>query len=650
MKTFLKIFLINILLFCGMNYVNASDYLILHGICGEAENVDDGCISVKDQEEFYITMPNKNHIYMISFDKWRATTEDFQTAVITINPGSLSMDNVNYYSDNYDVVRNGNTFNLTRKSGSTDSSGGVYFSFVTPNPTQTGFNQSRITSSLVVKDSSGNTVINENKVSNIYTYLKGQNSYDDNANVASINISDGTLSPAFSKTGSAYNITTDKDNLTLDIKLESGKSKLYYLGYSVNEVDVESYMNNPLETTGPKQFKIDYGTTAIIYQIATEKGLKSGSADSIVLPSENTMCLHNACDELYEKEPNSSRLLAINIIRNDNRSNVNTLKTLTLSDATINFKPDLKIYNVTVPNDVKSITVSSTLTDPKSSYVKGYTNREVSLVEGTNNILIKVKSETGKENTYTIIVTREKSNDNKLTEITVNDKKIKVNEEDLKYEVNVNYDVEKVEVSAIPSHEKAQVEISQLEKLVEGDNEILITVTAPNGEIKVYSLNVKRDKEISSNSKLEYVKVNGYNIDFSSNVTKYTLKINDEKELNLDVKCEHEKAKYVISGNKNLENGSVIKIKVTAEDLTETTYEIKIEKEEKKSGFPIVIPIVIVGLAVLGYVIYLVLKKSNKKVSHLESAEVVESIDGEKVETVNETTEETNSPTEIKNE
>ena len=48
----------------------------------------------------------------------------------------------------------------------------------------------------------------------------------------------------------------------------------------------------------------------------------------------------------------------------------------------------------------------------------------------------------------------------------------------------------------------------------------------------------------------------------------------DVEKLDLVVETDHEKAKYVVTGNKELENGSVVKVKVTAEDKKTTKYKI----------------------------------------------------------------------------
>ena len=85
-------------------------------------------------------------------------------------------------------------------------------------------------------------------------------------------------------------------------------------------------------------------------------------------------------------------------------SDVNTLDSITLSTSNINEEVtnDNNIYTATVDSDNVSITV---VTTDKYSRVEGNLEN-INLHYGTNNIDIKVISETGKENIYTIKVFR----------------------------------------------------------------------------------------------------------------------------------------------------------------------------------------------------------------------------------------------------
>lgn len=86
----------------------------------------------------------------------------------------------------------------------------------------------------------------------------------------------------------------------------------------------------------------------------------------------------------------------------------------------------------------------------------------------------------------------------------------------------------------------------------------------------------------SSNSYLKSLEITNYNFDFNKNTTNYTISI-DSGVTSLEIKpvVEHAKASYKIVGNENLQDGSVIKIIVTAENGKTKEYTVSIKKEKK---------------------------------------------------------------------
>ena len=138
--------------------------------------------------------------------------------------------------------------------------------------------------------------------------------------------------------------------MKIDLELESSKSVLYYYGSSYNEQNLDT-PSEPVKDAFSREYNIGYGTTNIMYVIITEKGQNSGKKPSFL---DNYECLHNACDR-FVQNGSIPKTLTFSVTRNDTRSTVNTLKSLSLSSGTINFKPELKFYNVTVPNNVSSI-------------------------------------------------------------------------------------------------------------------------------------------------------------------------------------------------------------------------------------------------------------------------------------------------------
>lgn len=411
-------------------------------------------------------------------------------------------------------------------------------------------------------------------------------------------------------------IEIDKASVTLAITQNglASKNNLY--------LNVESEKNGPiikkeLISAGERTINLPYGSTLVYVEEKSEK--------EIFLDS---LYGDESYDEVGFTDGTFDRYIASNesaflFNRIDNRSKVNTLKSLMISDVTISFNPDLKTYNATVPYKVSSVKINSVLTDSKSSYVKGYGNRTVNLNEGTNNIQIKVQAENESVATYTIKITREKNDDASLKSITVDEKEIAVKEDLLVYSVKVNNEVVRPTIKAVPTDSKAKAEIDKFDDLVEGDNEINITVTASNGTKKVYVINVIRDTLISTNSKLKKLEVKGQDINFEIDKEEYKVHINyDVDKLDLVIEPDHEKAKYIVTGNKDLKNGSVVRIKVTAEDgETITNYVINVEKEKKP--FNIVYVIIPAIMLLVGGVIILI-KKGKKKKENSSSNTAIE--------------------------
>ena len=116
------------------------------------------------------------------------------------------------------------------------------------------------------------------------------------------------------------------------------------------------------------------------------------------------------------------------------------------------------------------------------------------------------------------------------------------------------------------------------------------------GEVLNYVLNIT--KPIANKSGNNYIKnlyIDKYKLDFAKRVKNYTLYIKrDTKSLVIKPVLESESAKYIISGNNNLKEGSQIKITVTAENGEKTTYKINIKTNYTKYIIAFII------LAILG--------------------------------------------------
>lgn len=319
-------------------------------------------------------------------------------------------------------------------------------------------------------------------------------------------------------------------------------------------------------------------------------------------------------------ENGSKKTYTINITREESKSNNNYLKSLTLSNGSINFKKTTTEYNINVAKDIDKITIGATLEDSKSSFENGFGPRTINLSLGNNTVYIRVRSESGQVRTYTLNINRDdgRDSDSSLKNIKLSNGKLTFDKNTLEYKVTVEYKIDKMIIEATPNSDKAKVNITGNEELSVGDNIFKINVEAENGKVTIYTINIVRKEQgekISNNNSIKSITIKNHSIDFKSNVYKYTVKAN-EKELDLTITLDDENATYKIFGNENLKNGSEIKIKVTAENGEEKTYTLVI----KKSNLGLIIGIICI-IALIGSGIGTWLFFKNKKKPSTETYE-----------------------------
>ena len=321
------------------------------------------------------------------------------------------------------------------------------------------------------------------------------------------------------------------------------------------------------------------------------------------------------------------------ITRIDERSTVNTLKSLKISNIDMIFVPNITDYELSVDNKIDKITIDSELSDEKAIYEEGFGNREVELDEGSNKVQIKILSESGEERIYTLNITRALSGNNTLKSLAVNDEKIELKENEFNYKIEFENEVSEAIIKATPSDVRSTVNIKDKYELEVGDNEINVSVIAANGSKASYVLTITRKKILSSNSKLSNIKIIGYKINFNKDNTLYNLKIKDEVDkLDIYTVPEDSFATVEILGNENLVDGSIIKVNVKAEDGTYTRYFINIEKNRKNGLLPIIIAIIILS-GLLALCIMTLIKRRKKEL--LKEAKIKEEmIDNHELDTV----------------
>ena len=193
--------------------------------------------------------------------------------------------------------------------------------------------------------------------------------------------------------------------------------------------------------------------------------------------------------------------------------------------------------------------------------------------------------------TYLSTEKPEESNEKNLKSLTIDgDYELtpKFNKDVTEYSLSVGSDVESIKINAEAVDDNAKVEIIGNDKLLEGENTIEVKVTAEDGTVRTYKINITKGEEIvSTDFGLSELSVSGYTLtpNFSTNVYEYKLDIEDETVTRLDVNANStvEGATVDIAGNNNLKLGeNIITILVKSEDGEEiVTYQIVVNITEK---------------------------------------------------------------------
>lgn len=216
--------------------------------------------------------------------------------------------------------------------------------------------------------------------------------------------------------------------------------------------------------------------------------------------------------------------------------------------------------------------------------------------------------------TTTTTTTKKKSSNNYLSSITIDGNDLQdFSKNKTKYYVTVENNVNTVLIKAVAEDDTSEVYISGPDNLEVGDNEYTIGVTSEDNTTKFYKIIItKKEAQKSSDTKLKNIKIKGYNLNFDKKAKTFYLNINNEEtSLNISVITNNKMAGYEVIGNENLKDGSVIKIKVTAEDSSEDLYRIIIQKDKEKS-IPIIL-IIILFIIIFIAIIFLIFKKRKNK-------------------------------------
>lgn len=301
-------------------------------------------------------------------------------------------------------------------------------------------------------------------------------------------------------------------------------------------------------------------------------------------------------------------------------SSNNDLITLNASGTDLQYVSGRDVYNVVYTSKTDTTKIYATLADENAVFTEGYGPRTVNLNYGDNEVLVKVQAENGDIKVYTINIFRKdiRSNNNYLDNIVVNGKTLNFDKEKLNYSFSIPYSVSDLNIRVSKNDSNAKVNILNNNNLNVGDNTVSIIVSAENEEERIYRLNVYRSESetipLSNNAVLGLFRVEGYKLDFDSNVFDYKLTVKNDDPLVIKALAEDEKASVKVVGSDKITNGGVVEVRVVAEDGSLELYKLNITIEGMKKVDKLWIVIIsISSVALISLLVILLSKVIGKK-------------------------------------
>ena len=218
----------------------------------------------------------------------------------------------------------------------------------------------------------------------------------------------------------------------------------------------------------------------------------------------------------------------------------------------------------------KSITVTEPVVTPSST---GTTTNNTTTKPSTNTTTNKPTTNTNTNTNKNTTTTTKSSNANlKNMILSVEGLTPAFGKDITTYSLNVGENVNEIKVSASVEHSRASYSVSGNTELKDGENVITVKVTAEDGTVKTYTINVlKSDDPIKSDATLSSLIIEDVDLGqtFDPNVTEYIvgdITVKNSK-LNIYAYPSNENATVEIIGNEDLEVGEgKVTIRVTSEN------------------------------------------------------------------------------------
>lgn len=359
-----------------------------------------------------------------------------------------------------------------------------------------------------------------------------------NANLTNLSLSSGILSPTFNSNVLNYSAVIDSPSIIINASATTGAtisgSGSKTLNYGNNSFNItvtaedgitkKIYIitifrpdnrstNNKLSLLEISAGSISFNPNINSYNVIIPSDISTFSvinataqdSKSKIAYSNKTISLNHGetkkINIIVTSESGVNNTYILNVTRTDGRSDNNYLSSLNIEGISIKFIKNTLNYNAIVENNIPSVNITGLAEDSKST-ITGLGTKTLNV--GSNTIQIKVISEKGSEKIYTIVLIKKDEN-NLIPGLSDNAflKSLKINDLEFNFDKNIfeyTFYLESINDKAIIVAEKEEdksiLALNGNENLQFGVNKFEVTVTAENGNVKIYTITIIRKNNL----------------------------------------------------------------------------------------------------------------------------------------------------------
>ena len=292
--------------------------------------------------------------------------------------------------------------------------------------------------------------------------------------------------------------------------------------------------------------------------------------------------------QIYVTAENGAKNTYVIVVDKEIDENLLSLKRLSVSNTKISLVDNKDTYEAKVPTSIDNITITAV---PKNPNVELTGTGTKKIIDGENIFKIKLRSDSGEEKEYTIIITRtdnieEVQGNTKIKSLKLNG--IYVEEIKKKMLLSVDNKINSLNIEVELETNTANYKIEG-NNLNDGFNTVIISVFDDNADTSIYNIYVYKERtaivEVGSLNEIKAIKSNiAYKTSVPSKIEENIVKqfASSEKNLFYQVVDKNKEILYELKIGKDLEETTEINPIIKKEEKEVLTYSSQI-----RNGIPI---------------------------------------------------------------